>query len=189
MLTRLTAALAQRLAGGAVPDVGSDLSVVWEPSEHDRRTNRGFSAEACMQGRLIAVMPAGAKQILYLFTTLEEPAHQVAALYRQCWTVETDLRSLKEQVRLHQIDAKSPTMVASELFLAVATCFSRARAALLAFAQASAHQSPGQKDHGWQLVLQSIAQCKLPQRKRLSPPRLVWPRPQTFPTHKVSDHA
>jgi hypothetical protein len=208
VLTRLTAQRAQRLAGGAVPEVGSDMELVWEPSGYDRRAHPEIVADARIAGRLIAVKPEGAKQILYLFTTREEPAEQMAALYGQRWTIETDLRSLKEQVRLHQIAAKSPTMVASELFLAVATwnlirsviqqaahqasveprrlSFSRARAALSAFAQASAHhRSPQEQDRGWQLVLESIAQCKLPNRKRPPTPRLVWPRVQTFPKRKV----
>jgi hypothetical protein len=212
VLTRLTAERAKRLAGGTVPDLGSAIEVVWEPSSHDRRAHPEIPADARIEGRLIAVKPEGATQILYLFTTLTEPAHEVAALYRQRWTIETDLRSLKEQVRLHQIEAKSPHMVASELQLAVATwnliravmqqaarqahveprrlSFSRARAALFAFVPASAHHnSPEQQDRGWDLVMQSIAQCKLPQRKRPPTPRLVWPRPRTFPTRKVSQHA
>ena len=121
------------------------------------------------------------------------------------------MRSLKEQVRLHRIEAKSPGMVASELYLAVAAwnliravmqeaarqagveprrlSFSRARAALLAFAQASLqHRSPEQQDRGWELVMQSIAQCRLPQRKRPSSPRLVWPTHQNFPSRKVPEH-
>ncbi len=158
----------------------------------------------------MAIKPEGAKQILYLFTTREEPADQVAALYGRRWTIETDLRSLKEQVRLHRIEAKSPDMVASELYLAVATwnliravmqeaaqqagveprrlSFSRARAALLAFAQASLpNRSPQQRDRGWELVLHSIAHCRLPQRKRPYAPRLVWPTHQNFPSRKVSE--
>jgi hypothetical protein len=212
VLTRLTSDRARRLAGGAVPEVGSDLGVVWEPSGHDRRAHPEIAAGARIEGRLMAIKPEGAKQILYLFTTREEPADQVAALYGRRWTIETDLRSLKEQVRLHRIEAKSPDMVASELYLAVATwnliravmqeaaqqagveprrlSFSRARAALLAFAHAILqHRSPQQRDRGWELVLQSIAQCRLPQRKRPYAPRLVWPTHQNFPSRKVSEHA
>lgn len=212
VLTRLTADRAKRLAGGALPEVGSDLGVVWEPSNHDRRAHPEIPVSARIEGRLIAVKPEGAKQILYLFTTREEPVGEVAALYGRRWTIETDLRSLKEQVRLHRIEAKSPGMVASELYLAVAAwnliravmqeaarqagveprrlSFSRARAALLAFAQASLqHRSPEQQGRGWELVMQSIAQCKLPQRKRPSSPRLVWPAHQNFPSRKVSAHA
>lgn len=208
VLTRLTADRARRVAGGVLPASGSDSRVVWEPSPHDRRAHPEIPAEARIAGRLVAVKPAGVKGILYLFTTLEEIPAELGSLYGERWTIETDLRSLKEQVRLHQIEAKSPDMAARELFLAVTAwnliravmqqaarqanveprrlSFSRARAALSAFAQASAHhRSLEERDRGWQLVLESIAQCKLPKRKRASTPRLVWPRVQTFPKRKV----
>jgi hypothetical protein len=57
---------------------------------------------------------------LYLFTTLEDPAETIAGLYKERWLIETDLRSLKEQVKLHSISAKTPQMAATELLLAVA---------------------------------------------------------------------
>jgi hypothetical protein len=49
----------------------------------------------------VVARPEGAKEILYLFTALEEPSEQVVMLYKQRWNIETDLRSLNEQVRLH----------------------------------------------------------------------------------------
>lgn len=212
VLTRLTADRARKIAAGTVPQPDSDIRLVWTPSKHDRRAHPEIPAEACIAGRLIAVNPPGAKQILYLFTTLEEPAGELTSLYYERWTIETDLRTLKEQVRLHQIQARSPDMIASELFLAVATwnliravmqqaavqagveprrlSFSRARAALLAFAQAAAHHRSSQEyERGWQLVLQSVGQCKLPKRNRASTPRLVWPRAQPFPKRKALPHA
>lgn len=210
VLTRLTADRARRLAGGTLPEPGSDVKLLWKPSPHDRRAHPQIPAEACIAGRLVAVKYPGAKQILYLFTTLTETAEELVSLYTRRWTIETDLRSLKEQVRLHQIDAKSPDMVARELFLAVATwnliravmqqaarqaeveprrlSFSRARSAILAFAQAN-HSSSQHRERGWQLVLESIAKCKLPNRNRPSAPRLVWTRAQPFPKRKVPQRA
>ena len=212
VLTRLTAERARRVAGGTLPQSDSQIGVVWIPSKHDLGAHPEIPADASIAGRLVAVNPPDAKQILYLFTTLEEPVEELTSLYYERWTIETDLRTLKEQVRLHQIEARSPDMVARELFLAVATwnliravmqqaakqaeveprrlSFSRARAALLAFAQASAHQrSSQQRDRGWQLVLESVAQCKLPKRNRPSTPRLVWSRAQPFPKRKALPHA
>jgi hypothetical protein len=207
VLTRLTAQRVRRVAGGTVPAPGSDIRVVWEPSRDDRRTHPEIPAEASIAGRLVAIRPEGAKQILYLFTTLEQEPAELGSLYGERWRIETDLRSLKAQVRLHRIESKSPEMAACELYLAVATwnliravmqqaaqhanveprrlSLSRTRAALLAFAHASPDRSAQELDRGWQLVLQSIAQCRLPQRKRPSTPRLVWPRAQTFPKRKV----
>ena len=57
-------------------------------------------ADARIEGRLIVVRPEDMKEDLYLFTTLDEPMEQVIALYKERWNIETDLRSLKEQVRL-----------------------------------------------------------------------------------------
>ncbi len=118
VLTRLTSDRAKRLAGGAVPEVGSDLDVVWEPSGHDRRAHPEIAAGARVEGRLMAIKPEGAKQILYLFTTREEPADQVAALYGRRWTIWLDLRSLFEQVRLSKrriAEATSPGHGGGEL--------------------------------------------------------------------------
>jgi len=212
VLTRLTAERARRVAGGILPQSDSQIRVLWTPSKHDLGAHPEIPAEASIAGRLVAVKPPDAKQILYLFTTLQEPVEELTSLDYERWTIETDLRTLKEQVRLHQIEARSPDMVARELFLAVATwnliravmqqaakqadveprrlSFSRARAALLAFAQASAHQrSSQQQDRGWQLVLESVAQCKLPKRNRPSTPRLVWSRAQPFPKRNALPHA
>ena len=41
-------------------------------------------------------------------------------MYGHRWNIETDLRSLKQEVRLHMIEAKSKAMVQKELVLAVA---------------------------------------------------------------------
>jgi hypothetical protein len=212
VLTRLTAERARKVAGGTLPLAGSEIKVTWIPSKHDQRAHPAIPAEASIAGRLVAVTHTDGKQILYLFTTLEEPAAELTSLYSERWTIETDLRTLKGQVRLHQIQARSPDMVATELFLAVATwnliravmqqaaaqtgipprqlSFSRARAALLAFAQVSdRHRSPQEQDRAWQLVLQSVALCKLPKRNRPPTPRLVWSRAQPFPKRKVLPHA
>jgi hypothetical protein len=211
VLTRLSADRARPLAGRTEPVPDSDTTVIWKPSGHDRRKHPEIPAEARIQGRLISVRPLGARENLYLFTTLEEPVSEIVALYGRRWNIETDLRSLKQQVRLQEINARSPNMIASELYIAVATwnliravinaaaqqanieprrlSFSRARAALLAFTQASAqHRSVAEQEHGWHLMLQSIAQCRLPIRNRPPAPRLVWPRPQTFAKRKVNSH-
>jgi hypothetical protein len=71
-------------------------------------------AEAQVGGRLIVRLIVAAGEIgeepLYLFTTLPDPAATITALYKERWLIETDLRSLKEQVKLHRISAKTPQM-------------------------------------------------------------------------------
>ena len=210
VLVRLTGVRAKRLSGGALTP-GSDKKVIWEPSRDDRRTHRDLPAEVRVEGRLIVAQREGAKEIVYLFTTLQEPAEQVASLYRERWNIETDLRSLKEQVRLHAIPARSPDLVASELLIAIASynliravmaeaaqqihteprrlSFSRSRESFWAFARAVAHVDSREKfEYHWRLLLRSLSQCKLPKRHRPPAPRVIWPKPQTFPTRKINNH-
>jgi hypothetical protein len=207
VLTRLTEARARRLSGGDL-SVDRDRKVVWQPSRDDLRAHSELTAEACVEGRLIAVRSVDTKEILYLFTTLEEPVETVAALYGERWHIETDLRSLKEQVRLHTIPARSPDLVACELFIAIASynliravmseaarqtgmeprrlSFSRSREAFWAFARAVAHlDSEPEFQRHWKLLLRSIGQCKLPKRNRPPVPRTVWPKTQNFPSRKA----
>lgn len=209
VLVRLTEARAKRLHGGElIPD--SDKKVIWEPSRDDRRAHPDLPAGARIEGRLIVARLQGTTEILYLFTTLSEPTEPAVALYKERWNIETDLRSLKEQVRLHTIPARSPDLVASELLIAIASynliravmaeaaqqfnleprrlSFSRSRESFWAFARAVDHvDSEEEFERHWQLLLRSISQCKLPKRHRPPAPRAVWPKPQSFPTRKVQN--
>jgi IS4 transposase len=135
----------------------------------------------------------------------------VVLLYKERWNIETDLRSLKDQVRLHTIPARSPDLVASELWIAIASynliravmaeaaqqinidprrlSFSRSRESFWAFARAVAYVESEEKfEYHWRLLLRSLSQCKLPRRHRPPTPRAVWPKPQNFPTRKVQNH-
>src|SRR5262249_51819965 len=154
-------------------------------------------AEAQVKGRLIVATGESGGEPLYLFTTLDEPAENIAGLYRQRWHIETDLRSLKEQVKLHSISAKTPQIAAVELLLAVKASnvirgvmgeaprqigieprrlsFSRSQAAFWAFTRAVSQPVSEEKfTHHWNLLLRSLTQCKLPNRNRPSQPRAVW---------------
>jgi DDE family transposase len=206
VLVRLTEQRARRLNGGE-STAESDKEVSWEPSLADRRAHPHLPADASIKGRLIVSRPEGVQETLYRFTTLKEPAEQAVPLYKERWNIETDLRSLKEQVRLHTIPARSPDLVASELLIAIAgynliravmteaaqqididprrLSFSRSREAFHAFARAVAHVDTLEKfEYHWQLLMRSLTQCKLPKRNRPSVPRVVWPKPHGFPTRK-----
>jgi len=207
VVLRLTADRARRLGGGQL-SVGTDQQLNWQPSREDRRTWPELPAQAGISGRLIVIRPEGAKEDLYLFTTLTESVEQLAALYKERWNIETDLRSLKEQVRLHTIAARSPELVASELLIAIASynliraamaeaaqrinldprrlSFSRSQDAFSAFLNAVAYVDSEERfNHHWRILLRGLSQCKLPQRHRPPAPRAIWPKPQTFPTRKV----
>ena len=122
-------------------------------------------------------------------------------------SIETDLRSLKEQVRLHTITAQSPKMIACELLLAIASynliravmaeaarrvgveprglSFARSRNAFWAFARAVASTESDQKfDHHWELLMRIVGQSKLYRRSRPPAPRTIWPKLPTFPERK-----
>jgi putative transposase len=209
VLVRLTEARAKRLSGGELI-AGMDQKVIWEPSRDDRRAHPDLPAEAHIEGRLI-VADTETDEIVYLFTTLTESAGEVGSLYKERWNIETDLRSLKDQVRLHTIPARSPDLVASELLIAIARynliravmaeaaqqihidprrlSFSRSREAFWAFARAVAYvESEAKFEYHWRLLLRSLSQSKLPKRHRPPTPRAVWPKPQNFPTRKVQNH-
>jgi putative transposase len=206
VLVRMTEGRARRLMGGELS--AGEHKVVWEPTREDQQGHPAIPADARIEGRLIAARPEGTKEDLYLFTTLEEPAEEVIALYGERWNIETDLRSIKEQVRLHTIEAKSPKMVACELLMAIASynlirtvmaeaarhvgveprelSFSRSRNAFWAFARAVAHtESAEEFDRHWRLLIRIVGQYRLYQRQRPSAPREVWHKRQNFPSRKV----
>jgi hypothetical protein len=207
VVLRMTRSRAAKLHGDL--SVGSDWPIMWEATRFDRMSHPDLPAGARVGGRLVVREAKIGKEPLYLFTTLEESAEVVAALYKERWHIETDLRSLKEQVKLHSISAKTPQMAATELLLAVAAynliravmgeaarqigieprrlSFSRSQAAFWAFTGAvSQHCSAEKFEHHWKLLLRILNQSKLPNRKRSSQPRAVWGKQSSFPLRK--DH-
>jgi hypothetical protein len=209
VLVRLSEPRAGKLNGGSDPGAGTDRKVTWQPGAGDRRGHRELTGEERVEGRLIAIFSEEAMEILYLFTTLEEEtAETVAALYKERWHIETDLRSLKEQVRLHTIPARSPELIACELLMAIACynliralmseaaqqigieprrlSFSRSREMFRAFSRGVAHvESEKEFERRWNILIRSIGQCRLPKRYRPPAPREVWPIRQNFPSRKV----
>lgn len=186
---------------------GSDQRVIWEPTRHDRLSNKDLPEAARLQGRLLMMDGEIGAEPLYLFTTLEEPAETIAGLYKERWLVETDLRLLKEQVKLHSISAKTPQMASTELLLAVTAynliravmgeaagqigmdprrlSFSRSQAAFWAFTRAISQRCSAEKfEHHWKLLLRSLSQCKLPNRIRPSEPRAIWGKQSQYPLRK-----
>lgn len=213
-LFRLTELRAQALNGGVPPNAGTDRQIVWTCSRGDRRSNPELAAQASVEGRLVAVKAfdaAGKKQKLYFFTSLDLPADQLLNLYGYRWNIETDLRSLKREVRLHMLTAQSQDMVAKELVLGVAAynltrgaisevaallelsprqfSFSMARDTLNAFLpRFAAAGSEEERQQIGRQMLRVMSQSLLPRRRKRRPsaPREIWPRPHGFPKRKVS---
>jgi hypothetical protein len=123
VLLRLTAVRAQRLAGVRLRD-GIDRAVVWKPSRWDRKSHPGLPADAFVRGRLIVrrVRPDNGAPpfLLYLFTTIASTRDEALNLYGKRWSIETDLRTLKTELRLEQLTCCTPDMVAKEIDMGIA---------------------------------------------------------------------
>ena len=211
-LFRLTEIRAKKLNGGAVPSARTNREILWVPSRDDLRANPEIPAEVRVAGRLLACKvrdALGKWQKLYFFTTLTPPPDQILHLYGYRWNIETDLRSLKREVRLHMLEAKSADMVRKELLLGVAAynltraamneagaalgldprqfSFSQAQDTLHAFLPLLANATSDQeRQQITRQIIRVFAQSKIPHRKRRSYPRQIWPRPCPFPKRKVA---
>jgi hypothetical protein len=213
-LLRLTEARARKVNGGVLPNAGTDKQIQWVCSRWDRDSNPELPGQATVEGRLVVVKVCGADgkpQKLYFFTTLDLPAVRLTELYGYRWNIETDLRSLKREVRLHALTAKSKDMVDKELVLGVAA-YNLTRAAINQAAEAL-HLSPRQFSFSLardtvraflprfaearneaerrqidQQMMRIMSQSLLPRRRKRRPssPREIWPRPCSFPKRKVS---
>jgi putative transposase len=141
------------------------------------------------------------------FTTLDWPVKQLVEMYGERWNIETDLRSLKQTVRLYHVTAKSKDMLEKELIMAV--CAYNLVRAVICLAARKSRTDPRQLsfamvlnvvDCAWpklagaltqvqfqrefSRVLKLAAQCTLPNRKRRSYPRLLWRRQPGFSFRK-----
>jgi hypothetical protein len=204
---RLTAARAKHLAGGSLQD-GTDRTIQWRPTPADRRSHPHIPADACVSGRLIVrrVQPSNGAEafLLALFTTLEDSPEQVIELYGKRWNIELDLRQLKGTLRLEELTCTSVGMVAKEIDVAMlaynlvraviyltaqktgleprAISFTQVRNVLQVFGPRIA-AAPDERTRRklYDDMLYYLGQCKLPQRRRSSYSRGVWPKPKTYP--------
>jgi hypothetical protein len=213
VLLRLTRVRAQRLLGEDLQD-GIDCPIEWKPSRDDRRRHPDLPADACLSGRVIVrqVQPHNgcAPLLLALFVTLPWVESELLSLYGQRWNIETDLRTLKTQLRLEQLTCSTPEMVAKDITMSIAAynlvraliclasqqtgipprgySFTKVRRIVEAFtpklAAAADHQEA--KRIGEQ-IMYYVQQAKLPNRRRRRPsyPRTVWNKGDKFPTRST----
>jgi hypothetical protein len=211
-LFRLTQARARKLNGGTTPNTGTDKVIRWIPTGDDCRNNPEIAKQSIVEGRLVVckIHVKGKPQKLYFFTTLDLAADQILEAYGYRWNIETDLRSLKREVRLHMIEAKSKAMVQKELVLAVAAynltratmnqaasalqfnprelSYSLAQDTIHAFLPAFANATTEpQREELMQEMLRVLKYSKLPDRSNRSPyERAIWPRGRSFPHRKLA---
>jgi len=211
VVLRLTDARARKLVGGPISQEG-EHRVVWRASRWDGGKHHRLPAEAAVEGRVIAarVGRGKSKQWLYLFTTRDWPAEEIVALYGRRWNIETDLRSLKQTVRLRHLAVKSDDILEKELLMAVAA-YNLVRAVMYLAARQSGIDprqlsfsmvlnvvdcawpklagatTPQELQRELARVLEIAAQCTLPKRKHhRSYPRATWRRRPAFPARKES---
>jgi hypothetical protein len=133
VLLRLTESRARKLLGRSLRLGSHDF--LWPPTRHDQL--QPGCPKTPLQGRLVVVRvhrPGYRSQILHLFTTLTEgaqyPVEELVQLYGLRWHIELNLRYLKTQMRLVQLECKSAEMAQKE-WLAGLMAYNLIRAAML----------------------------------------------------------
>ncbi|HEY6373819.1 MAG TPA: IS4 family transposase [Candidatus Sulfotelmatobacter sp.] len=206
MLFRLNAMRAGKVLRGQALRPGRRRRVEWEASPQDRKTHPGLPEGAMVKGWVVACRhPAGNGEMLYFFTTLDLKPKHILASYKLRWNIETDLRSLKRTLELHQVTSKSKNMVEKDVTMAVCAynvvraviylsasraglrprqlSFSTAQDAVMAawpYLQRAAAMAEFQEE--MERLLRIVAQAKLPERSRKrSYPREIWGRGGQFP--------
>jgi hypothetical protein len=206
VVLRLNNAVARRLLGGKL-EAGVERAVLWRPSPYELSRHPEIPASASLSGRVVICQLQGAREpLLCLFTTLENPAAEVAQIYTLRWNIETDLRALKRTVQLHHIQARSVAMTEKELLIAILAynlvrtvmCLAARKAGLhprqlsftAVYCLVETHlpsllgaRSLRQWRREMDIVVSYAAAYKLPQRKkRRSFPRAVWGCGYRFPS-------
>lgn len=210
VLLRLTEVRARRLLGRALSD-GLDEPVRWTPSRHDQ-ADAGL-ARLPVDGRLVGVClrrPGFRTQWLYLFTTLDDatlyPATELVARYGVRWHVELNLRYLKAQMGLGQLEVKSARLAIKQWYAGLLAynlirgvmLWSAASAVVapltLSFAQSrrlvretlrawQRTTEPAVREALWEQLLEDVAATRPPRRQKPRPnePRRQRAVPVIFP--------
>jgi hypothetical protein len=193
VLVRLTDSRAKKLLGRKL-SLG-DHGVCWNPTRHDQVPHR--CGRQPVQGRLVVarIRRKGFRsQVLCLFTTLTDATlfstQELVDLYGVRWHIELNLRYLKAQMDLAQLDCKSVAMAKKE-WLAGLMAYNLIRAAMLCAAlkkrlpplKLSFSASRRHLEHwldlfgcdhtsllaSWEKTLEHIARSQLPRRRKARP--------------------
>jgi hypothetical protein len=194
-LLRLTKTRFQSLQRKARLVAPGEWKLEWKPSRWDRLQNPHWPADAVVQVRLHEVK-ISEKLTLWLVTTLDETAAQLAEFYRGRGHIETDLRDLKQTLRLEEIRGQTEEMVRKELAAATIAynlviltrrlaavraeveprqlSFSRVWALVKGLLQQPiGGADPAKIEQRIDQLLRMAGQCKLPNRPGRSYPREV----------------
>jgi len=194
LLVRLTEVRARKLLGRQLRE--GQHQVLWQPTRHDQL--HATCSREPIAGRLLIVelQRRGFRpQRLCLFTTLADTPdyalEKLVRLYGLRWHVELNLRYLKAQMKLVQLEAKSPDMARKEwlagllaynLVRAAQLCaalqknisplglsFSSARRRLEVWLFQCARSSKRLRQTQWAQLLEHLGRCRLPRRRKTRP--------------------
>jgi hypothetical protein len=193
VLLRMTRSRARKLLGRSL--CLGQYPVGWSPTRHDQ-LQPGCSKDP-VHGQLLVVRikrKGFRTQTLYLFTTLPKSAHypveELVHLYGLRWHIELNLRYLKAQMRLVQLECKSADMAQKE-WLAGLMAYNLIRAAMLcaavqggicalalSFSSSRRHlihwltqfgRSRRNCEQRWEKMLRLLSRARLPQRRKCRP--------------------
>lgn len=208
VVVRMTEQRAKRLLKAPISQPGA-YAMEWKPSERERK-KYGLRADDAVHGWLIAwrIGRGKSQQWLYLFTTLPRAPEKIVELYGKRWHIETDLRSLKQTVRLNHLSVQSVDTMEKELLAAILAynfvravmCLAARKAGIdsrqLSFTYAYdlvqnaiagvlAGPTLAIQTERMERLIDLVARCRLPRRtKPRSYPRAVWGRGRAFPSRK-----
>ena len=208
VVIRLTSQRAKRLVDAPLNRQGV-YQVAWKASPREQAKHGTLPTDA-VPGCLIAwrVGRGKSKQWLYLFTTLTIPPEEVVDLYGKRWHIETDLRSLKQTVRLNRLPVQSVDMMEKQMLAAVLAynlvrgimCLAARKTGIhprqLSFTYAYnivqdgitsvlAGPTVAEQIERMERIVDLVARCKLPNRRKCrSFPRAVWGRGRAFPSRR-----
>jgi len=120
VLVRLTQTRARALLGRGLR-AGQEVAVRWTPTVHDQ-ADGGLERQPVEGRGLVFALerPGFRTEWLYLFTTLTDaglfPAAQLLARYGIRWHAELNLRYLKAQMRLDQLEVKSARLALQQWY-------------------------------------------------------------------------
>lgn len=210
ILLRLTKIRFQSMVRKAKSVGPGQWKLTWQPTRWDRKQNPDLPADAMLEVTLHEVQ-ISKHLTLWLVSSLNESGTALAELYHGRQNIETDLRDLKQTLRLEEIRGQSPEMVRKELAaatiaynlvilirrLAAATAqveprrlsFSRVwtlvRVLLL---QPLEETDPAKVKQRIDQVLRMAGQSKLPNRPGRNYPREVISRRDKFPPRRPKDN-
>jgi hypothetical protein len=211
VLARLTDKRFAALVRQAVAVGPGEWTVEWRPSRWDRLNNPDLPEDAVVRGRLIELSLEHENKtiILRLFTTdMTSTQEELAALYAKRWSVEGDIKTVKQTLSMDRLTCRTVDMVEKEIMLTMVAynlviqvrrlaarrvgieprqlSYSRILHLVQAFcSNIASAQTPEEIEERFDKLMKAAARCRLPVRKRFrSYPREVIPRRRSFPERK-----